>query len=299
MNTKKVVSTILLFVTAIIWGSAFVAQTVGMKFIGPFVFNFSRNILAGIALIPCIFILDKVNKNNPEKKKISSKKQLMIAGLATGVALFLGATFQQIGIQYTTTAKSGFITALYIVIVPVLALFIGKKSTIKIWISVLIAIVGFYFLSIKSDLSINKGDIYTLIGSVCFSLHILTIDHFSSKVDIVRMSCIQFFTAGLISLVPALIFETFDISALQAALIPILYAGLLSSAVGYTFQMIAQKNIEPTIASLVLSLESVFAALAGWIALNQTLSAREIMGCAIVFLAILYAQTPDRRRLKN
>lgn len=298
MDKKKIISTILLFVAAIIWGSAFVAQSVGMDSIGPYMFNVVRNIVSGLALIPVIFILDKMNIKSNKKKKEYTRKQLLTAGIITGTALFFGSALQQVGIQYTTTAKSGFITALYIVLVPVLSLFLGKKNKPKIWLCVALATVGFYFLSIKSGFTINKGDLLTLAAALSFSVHILTVDHFIPIVDGVRMSCIQFFIAGIISIVPAVIFETFEISAVQAAIIPILYTGLLSGAVGYTFQIVSQEHVEPAIASLILSLESVFAALAGWLILNQTLTPRELFGCAIVFAAILYAQAPEKRKSK-
>ena len=287
--------------TAIIWGVAFVAQSVGMEYIGPFTFNFVRNIIGGFVLIPCIWFLNKWKEKegieeNTEQKQ--DKKTLLIGGICCGTALCLASNLQQIGIQYTTVGKAGFITALYIVIVPVMGIFLKKKCGIQIWISVLIALAGFYLLSVKDGFKLEAADTYLLCSAVLFSVHILIIDYFSPKVDGVKMSCIQFFVCGILSGVMMLLTETPSMQNIFAAWMPILYAGVLSCGVAYTLQIVGQKDFNPTIASLILSLESVFSALAGWVILNQALSERELLGCVLIFCAIIMAQIPIRRRKK-
>ncbi len=297
MKSKKLISNSMLILTALIWGSAFVAQTVGMDFVGPFTFNAARTIIGGIVLIPYILITNRLRykEKTEEANNIRFNKTLILGGILCGIALFAGSTFQQFGLQYTTAGKSGFITALYIIIVPVLGIFIKKKVPLKIWICVLIAIAGFYLLSINEGFTINKGDLLTLICAFFFSIHILLIDHFSPQVDGVQMSSIQFFVAGIISLIASLIFENPKISAILMAWAPVLYAGVLSCGVAYTLQVVAQKNTDPVLASLILSLESVFAVIAGWMILKQSLSLKEGIGCLLVFAAIVITQLPDRK----
>ena len=306
MKNKKLISNLMLLLTAIIWGTAFVAQSAAHEHISAFLFNAARNIVGAIVLIPYILISNIYNKSKFYNKDFSDKenlikpasfkfnKTLIIGGILCGIALFGGSTFQQFGIKYTSAGKSGFITALYIIFVPAFGIFLKKKVPFKIWICVLIAILGFYFISIKEGFIINKGDLLTLICSVFFTLHILIIDYYSPKVDGVKMSCIQFFIAGVISLIFSLIFENPQISNLFAAWKQILYVGVLSSGVAYTLQIVGQKNTDPTTASLILSLESVFAAIAGWLVLNQSLSYREAIGCMLVFTAIIITQLPNK-----
>lgn len=290
----------MLLLTAIIWGVAFVAQSVGMEYIGPFTFNFVRNIIGGFVLIPCIWFLNKWKEKegieeNTEQKQ--DKKTLIIGGICCGIALCLASNLQQIGIQYTTVGKAGFITALYIVIVPIMGIFLKKKCGIQIWISVLIALAGFYLLSVKDGFELEAADMYLLCSAVLFSVHILIIDYFSPKVDGVKMSCIQFFVCGILSGVMMLLTETPSPENILAAWLPVLYAGVLSCGVAYTLQIVGQKDFNPTIASLILSLESVFSALAGWIILEQALSKRELTGCVLIFCAIILAQIPMRKKM--
>lgn len=301
MKSKKLISNSMLLLTALIWGSAFVAQTVGMDFIGPFTFNAVRTIIGGTVLIPYILITNRLRYKEKieETNNTGFNKTLIIGGILCGIALFAGSTFQQFGLQYTTAGKSGFITALYIIIVPVLGIFIKKKVPLKIWLCVLIAIAGFYLLSINEGFTINKGDLLTLICAFFFSIHILLIDHFSPQVDGVQMSSIQFFVAGIISLIASLIFENPKISAILMAWAPVLYAGVLSCGVAYTLQVVAQKNTDPVLASLILSLESVFAVIAGWLVLKQSLSLKEGIGCLLVFAAIVITQLPDRKNAES
>ena len=296
MNKTK--NTFLLLLTAFIWGVAFVAQSVGMDYVGPLTFNASRFIIGAIFLIPCIAFLDKLKEkeNQAACKNIpaapQNKKVLITGGICCGIAIAAASTLQQYGIAYTTVGKAGFITALYIVIVPILGIFLKKKPRLIIWFSVLLALVGLYFLCMTDSLSFSKGDTLVLLCAFVFSLHIMIIDHFSPMVDGVRMSCIQFAVAGILCGIPALIFEHPTFSSLIAAWAPILYAGILSCGVAYTLQIVAQKNYDPTVASLLLSLESVFSVLAGWVILHQALSPREIFGCVLVFIAIILVQLP-------
>ena len=299
MNQKTVRSNLLLALAAFIWGVAFVAQSVGMEYVGPFTFNASRFLIGGTVLIPCIALLKKVNGKNEKEEKERMEQQRkdgIVGGICCGMALFVASSFQQFGVLYTTVGKAGFITALYIVIVPILGIFMKKKAAWTVWVSVAIATVGMYLLCMTEGLSIAKGDVYVFICAICFSFHILIIDHFSPKADGVVISCIQFFTAGVLSFIPALMMEKPEMASILAAWAPILYAGVMSCGVAYTLQVVAQKNTDPVIASLILSLESVFSLIAGWVILGQKLSAKELLGCVLVFCAILLAQIPMKSK---
>lgn len=300
MKKTQLKNSLLLLLTATIWGVAFVAQSVGMDYVGPFTFNSVRNFIGAMVLIPCIFLLNKINppvqKDLTTEEKKASRKNLIIGGICCGTLLALASSFQQIGIQYTTVGRAGFITACYIVIVPILGLlFFKKKCTPAIWVAVGLSLVGLYLLCITDGFAIGKGDLLVLICAIFFSLHILVIDHFSPLVDGVKMSCIQFFVCGILCGIPALLFETSDITSLLAAWMPILYAGVLSCGVAYTLQIVGQKNMNPTVSSLILSLESCISVLAGWLLLNQKLSIRELSGCVLMFAAIILAQLPDKK----
>ena len=292
---KQMRANVLLFITAFIWGNAFVAQSVGMDYVGAYTFLATRSIIGGIFLIPCMKFIKKLDENTAIKNKETrntEKKIMILGGTFCGVILFIASAFQQIGIKYTSVGKSGFITALYIIIVPIMSIFLKKKVKNKIWISVVLTLFGLYLLCIKENAAINKGDILMLLCAIFFSLHILVVDYFSPKVDGVKMSCIQFFVCGIISTIAMFIFEEPNIGSVFEAYKPILYAGILSSGVGYTFQIIAQKDSEPTVASLIMSLESVFAVLGGWILLKQELTIKEISGCILILFAIIIAQIP-------
>lgn len=294
---------LLLFLTAAIWGTAFVAQSVSMDHIGAFTFNFARCVIGGTVLIPCIFLLDRLRSGKMQENSSEAgsgfyswkNKKLIVGGICCGIALFVASNLQQFGIKYTTVGKAGFITALYIVIVPLLGIFLKKKVGIKIWVSVVLAVAGLYLLCMTGGLSLGKGDLLVLLCAVVFSVHILVIDHFSPLVDGVRMSCIQFFVCGILSAIGMLLTENFSWSAFAAAWMPVLYAGVMSCGVAYTLQIVGQKDMDPTIASLILSLESVISVLAGWVLLGQKLSARELSGCALMFVAIILAQLPERK----
>ena len=284
---------ILLVLTALIWGCAFVAQSVGMDYVGPFTFNMARFLIGAIVLLPVIWFMDRQRKTGAEKG--AGQKTLIIGGICCGIALAFASTLQQWGILFTTVGKAGFITAMYIVIVPLLGIFIGKKVRPLIIGCVAIAVVGFYFLCMTESLRLGLGDFLVLLCAIAFSIHILVIDHFSPKVDGVKMSAIQFLTAAIISAVPTLLWEQPVFTEILQAWQPVLYAGVMSCGVAYTLQIIAQKNADPTVASLLLSLESVFSVLAGWVLLGQGLSLKELFGCVLIFCAIILAQLPEKK----
>lgn len=290
---QQIKSSLILLLTATIWGVAFVAQSVGMEYIGPFTFNAIRCVLGGLVLIPDILVLKKKKETGAENQEKEDKKTLWAGGIACGVILCIASNLQQFGIMEASVGKSGFFTALYIVMIPVIGIFIGKRPGIKLWFCVALAVVGMYLLCMKDgSFTIERADIMLLLCALAFSFHILVVDYFSPRVDGVKMSCIQFFVCGVLSAVGMLFTETPDISNIQAAWLPLLYAGLLSCGVGYTLQIVGQKGINPVIASLIMSLESVISALAGWVILGQVLSPKEILGCVLMFVAIIITQIP-------
>lgn len=296
MDWKTKGSNLLLGLTALIWGVAFVAQSVGMDYVGPYTFNACRFLIGGAVLLPVIFFLGKREEGGKSDQR---RKMTGLGGVCCGCLLFVASSFQQFGVAHTTVGKAGFITALYIVIVPLLGIFLKKKIAWSVWVSVALATVGMYLLCMTEGLKVGKGDVYVFFCAVCFSFHILAIDYFSPKADGVVLSCVQFFTAGVISGVMCATFEAPKIQAVAAAWAPILYAGVMSCGVAYTLQVVAQKNTDPVVASLILSLESAFSLLAGWVILGQKLSPKELGGCLLVFGAIILAQVPvgDRKRL--
>lgn len=333
MKKKQIFGSLLLVLTATIWGCAFVAQSVGMDYVGPFTFTAVRSLIGSAFLVPCILLLDRlgnrktgsadaagqqaqaaktVAKSGTEKSRMEKSdteksgtkesikgkwldKDLLTGGLCCGILICVASNLQQYAIQYASVGKSGFLTALYIVIVPVLGIFAGKKPGRKLWAAVVLALAGLYLLCMKSgSFGLQFYDIILILCALTFSFHILVIDHFSARVDGVRMSCIQFLVCGILSLIPALLLEHPSFAALQMAAQPILYTGILSCGVAYTLQIIGQKDVNPVVASLIMSLESVISAIAGWILLGETLSGREIGGCVIMFAAIILA-TVDRQ----
>ena len=287
---------LLLTLTALIWGAAFVAQSVGMDYVGPYTYLCSRSVIGGIVLLPVIKFFGK-DSQSTVSDKAKNKNTLIIGGICCGIALFVASILQQIGIKYTTVGKAGFITSLYMIIVPIIGIILGRKASKKVWFSVLIAIIGMYFLCMNGESGLNKGDLLVLCCAVGFSFHILIIDHFSPMVNGIKMSCIQFWVCAAVSAIFMFIFEKPDINSIIAAWAPILYAGALSSGAGYTLQIVAQKDIDPTVASLICSLESVFSVLFGWILLRQALSAKELFGCILVFIGVILTQIPDRKKI--
>ena len=379
MKHTSIRNPLLLFLTAVIWGIAFVAQSVGMEYVGPFTFNCVRCILGAVVLVPCIAFLDRLKEKEGHagqgaaeanmtdaaggavrgwepaekwqrpaesrrkpaenwqesaeswqkpaesqqgsaetqqrsaesqqgsaetrqrsvEKKRAERRTLLAGGICCGIALCVASNLQQFGIQYTTVGKAGFITAMYIVLVPILGIFLKKRIGLKVAVSVALAVAGLYLLCITEGFSVGAGDLLVLLCALVFAVHILVIDYFSPRTDGVRMSCIQFLVCGLLSGVGMVLTETPDLGAICQAWLPIAYAGVMSCGVAYTLQIVGQKGTDPTVASLILSLESVVSVLAGWVILGQSLSMREIAGCALMFAAIILAQLPGRVQGEN
>lgn len=299
-------NSLLLLLAACIWGVAFVAQSEGMAYMGPFTFNAARFLLGGTVLLPLIswnaWNAGKAGnacQKAGEALQQSGKAQWKITlagGICCGLAIFAASTFQQIGIQYTTVGKAGFITTLYIIMVPLFGLLFGKRVRPVVWPGALMAAAGLYLLCVNEAVSLNRGDLYVFLCAILFTVHILVIDYFSPKADGVKLSCIQFYFSGVLSLLLALLFETPTLSALAAGSLPVLYAGIMSCGVAYTLQIVGQRGMDASVASLILSLESVVSVLAGWLILGQLLSVRERIGCVIVFAAVILVQLPERQR---
>ena len=306
MKLIKLKNSSLLFTAALIWGIAFVFQSMGNDYMQPFTFSASRNFFGFLVLIPFI-LLKNFNNTKSEKKFEFSKKATIIGGISCGLALTVASLFQQYGIKYTTVGKSGFITALYIIITPILGIFIKKKCPFSVWISAICALIGMYLLCVTESVGVSLGDVLVFICAIFFSVHILLIDYFSPKTDGVVLSCIQFFVCFVISTILALIFDKPTLQQITDGIIPVLYAGVMSSGVAYTLQIIGQKNFNPTAAAMILSLESVISALAGYFAYalgfltqDQSLTIMQIVGCVIIFGAVIFVQIPfDRIRLKR
>ncbi len=280
----------MLLIAALIWGTAFVAQSEGMRYVEPFTYNAIRTLIGGVVLIPVIAVFRRLG-NKSDKAAPTSRRATITGGIVCGIFLFIASSFQQSGISMTTAGKAGFITALYIIIVPLLGLFLRRKVNLILWFCVLLAAVGFWMLCIKEGFTIGKGDLLVLCCAVFFAMHIMSVDYFIGKrVDGMLMSCIQFFTAGTLMAICMFLFETPQIGSILDAKVTILYAGLMSSGVAFTLQILGQRDTEPTVATLLMSLESVFAALSGWLILHEALSPKELTGCVLVFAAVILAQ---------
>lgn len=285
----------MLLLTAFIWGTAFVAQSVGMDYLEPFTFNGVRCLIGAVALLPCIFFFNRGKEKENEVNDENAKRDLIKGGVACGILLFAASSLQQIGLVYTAAGKAGFITAFYIVLVPVFGIFLHKKIGWKVWTAVAIALVGLYFLCITEAFTIGVGDIYVFLCALIFSVHILVVDHYAPKVDGVKLSCIQFLVAGIVSIPFMLILESPKMGNMLTSWFPLVYAGVFSCGIAYTLQILGQKNVNPAVASLILSLESCFSVLSGWVILGERLSARETIGCIMMFAAIILAQLPDKK----
>ncbi len=284
---------------ALIWGTAFVFQSVGADYVGPFTFNAARSTVAFVfLLLLCVGLRAarrRTGREEAEKSTPVYRRELLLGGACCGVALTVAANLQQKGIESTSPGKAGFITALYIVIVPILGLFFKKRAPRSIWLGIVLAVAGLYCLCITEEFTIAAGDFYILLCAFCFAGHILVIDHFTQKVDGVEMSCVQFLVAAVLSAVGMLVTETPTWEAIRVCAWPILYVGVFSSGVAYTLQIVAQKDSNPTVVSLLLSLESVFATIAGAIAFGNQMSGREYLGCVLMLAAVVLAQLPERR----
>lgn len=285
----------MLLLTAFIWGTAFVAQSVGMDYLEPFTFNGVRCLIGAIALLPCIWFFNRGKEKENKVNDENAKRDLIKGGIACGILLFAASSLQQIGLVYTAAGKAGFITAFYIVLVPVFGIFLHKKIGWKVWTAVAIALAGLYFLCITEAFTIGVGDIYVFLCALIFSVHILVVDHYSPKVDGVKLSCIQFLVAGIVSIPFMVILESPKMGNMMTSWFPLIYAGVFSCGIAYTLQILGQKNVNPAVASLILSLESCFSVLSGWVILGERLLAREKIGCIMMFAAIILAQIPDKK----
>ena len=294
---KNIRSLGLLFLTAMIWGFAFVAQRVGADFVGAFTFNGVRFTLGAISLIPVIMIFEKKDDKEDFHKK--RQKHSIIIGLIAGVVLFVASWLQQLGVEVTGSAgKAGFITGLYTVLVPIFGIFLRRKTNVNIWIGTLFAVFGMFLLCINEKWKIESGDMILLCGSVFWALHILVIDRFVSSVYSLRFACTQFVVCAVLSLVLAFAMETVTLEGIKAAAVPILYGGVMSVGVAYTCQIIGQKNADPTHASIILSTESMFSAIGGAIILNEVMTGRGYLGCVCIFAGIIVSQLSPKK-LKN
>lgn len=297
MNNQERKGSFMLTLTALIWGCAFVAQSVSMDHIGPFTFQCVRSLIGSAVLVPVFLFVDAGKKSHGAYRKPTKeeRKTLFRAGIICGCIMTVAANLQQIGIQFTTAGKAGFITAMYILLVPIFGLFLKKKVSSRLWLCILIAVAGLYFLSVSDGLSsIGKGDLYVLFCAVAFSVHIIVVDYYAPLVDGVRLSCIQFLICGVLSGIMMFLQESPSLNAIIQAGVPILYSGVMSCGVAYTLQIIGQKYTRPTVASLLMSLESVFAVLAGIVILREVPTAKEALGCVLMFCAIVLAQLPER-----
>lgn len=291
-SEKKILGFFLLFLTALIWGVAFVAQSVGMDHIGPYTFNTGRLLLGTAVTMPWAIMELKKQKNVEEEKEVYIRKRnsSVIGAGFCAVVFFLAVNLQQFALIGSSVANVSFITTLYILIIPIIGMFLGKKHGLSIWIAIAIAVVGMYLLCIKEGLVLEMGDILAFICAVMFALQILIVDHYVPKSYVIVLSCTQNLFAGLISFVFMLIFEGVNLEGIKTAWLPLAYTGILSTGLAYTTQMLGQKYLKPTVASLIMSLESVIAAIAAWLIIGQALSLREMLGCALVFVGVIIAQ---------
>lgn len=289
---KKLYGSMCLMVGTFIWGSAFIAQSVGMDYIGPFTFQAIRCGLAVIFLLPVIFLFDRDKKSYWKTWK---NPRLWKTGLVCGVALFIASGLQQVGLVYTTAGKAGFITAMYIVFVPILGIVFRKRPPFTAWISVALAVVGLYLLSCVGAARINQGDLLLMICAIAFAVQITLIDRLAGTLDGLRLNCIQSLVCSLLSALVMFFTETPDMGNIISCWLPLAYAGILSMGVAYSLQIIGQRHVEPTPASLIMSLESVFAAGFGWLLLHETMTPVELIGCALVFAAVILSQIPAKK----
>lgn len=290
MNTK-IRSILILFLTATIWGFAFVAQRVGGDAVGCFTYNGIRFALGCLSLIPVMMIFEK-KPLDPIKRK-----QTIFPGILCGIILFTASTFQQYGVMMTDFAgKAGFITDFYIILVPIIGIFMHHKTTINAWIGAVIALVGFYFLCMNGTFSMNFGDFLIFICAILFAFHIMAIDSYTDRIYPIRFSFYQFLTCSVLSLIGMFLFETVSFSGIQQALIPILYGGILSVGVGYTTQTLGQIGLDPTTSAIILSSESVFCAIGSALILHEVMTTQNYIGCVLVFMGIIIAQLPQRKK---
>lgn len=300
-------SSLLLLLTAIIWGTAFVAQGAVSDVLGAFTFNAARSLIGAVFMIPVFFLMSR--RGTEQRERIADAKGRLLtlkAGLICGLLMFVGAFFQQYGItQYTAiygstaVGKAGFITTLYVILVPILGFFFKKRVSGRIWVSVVVAVVGLYLLCVKQGFVIDLPDVYVLLCALAYAFYIIAVDAFANRINTYLFSIIQLFVCGMVSAVFMLIFEKVVLSELISQWFPIVYTGVFSSAIAFTLEAVAQKNTDPTIASLIFGLEAVFAAIAGWLLLNESMTQNEIIGCALMFIAVVLAQLPKRSKRRE
>jgi len=283
-------SNILLLITAMIWGFAFVAQRSGMDYVGPFTFNAVRFTLGGISLFPILLMYNRRKFKNESLLPLSSNKILLKGGIIAGIILFFGASFQQGGMVYTTAGKAGFITGLYIILVPILGIMFKQKTSAAIWLGAVVALVGLYLLSVDENLSIDLGDLLVLASAFFWGFHVLVISRYSPKTDPIQLAFFQFMLCAFFSLIASVIIETTTLQKLLDAAVPILYAGVVSVGIAYTLQVVAQQEAHPSHAAIIMSLEAVFAVIGGWIVLDESIPLRGLIGCGLMLTGMIISQ---------
>jgi drug/metabolite transporter (DMT)-like permease len=302
MPNKAMQANLMMLLAASIWGFAFVAQRVGMETMGPHWFNSLRFFIGVVALTPVVIWMDRVKAKSATESPKSSVKTLLMGGAVAGFLLFIGATFQQVGLQYTTAGKAGFITGMYIFFVPLIGLFFRMKTGLGTWLGALIALWGLYLLSINEDFTLSKGDTLQLICAVAFAGHVLMIGYLASRMDTVKLSLVQFFVAGLLAMILALYSEQLTWGMVTSTAVPLLFAGVMSTGIAYTLQTIAQQHAHPSHAAIILSSEGVFAVIGGFLLLNEVLPVQGLLGCGLILAGMLMSQLMPRlswpRRVK-
>ncbi|MCR4755253.1 MAG: DMT family transporter [Lachnospiraceae bacterium] len=293
---QKVLHTLMLVMAAFLWGTTFVAQSIGANYVGAYTYLAGRSWIAVVVLFPVMKIFGHSKAEEVINKKSRLKIEI-IGGCVSGLFLFTASGLQQIGMAYTTTAKAGFITALYVVFVPIVYLFIGGKVSSKIWVCVAMAVLGLYLLCINGTLALEFGDGIILVSAVFFCLQIIAINHFVLKMNPIVLSWMQFLFTAIVSTIVMLVFEEVSVSNIITALPAIMYAGIFSSGVAYTLQIIGQRGLNPTIASIAMSLESVFSAVSGWLILGESMTFKECVGAMVMFLAIIISQMPEKKKI--
>lgn len=282
MTRQSLRADLLMLLIALIWGSTFVAQRMSIDSVGPFFYSASRFILGALVLLPLMYFRGK--------KKNRTSNNLWRDGALLGLVIAIGINLQQVGLQFTTVANAGFITGLYVVIVPIIGLFLHHKMHKATWLGVFLAVVGMYFLSVQGDFTVLKGDWFQLVGAIAWSAHVLLLSVLSHRHDPIRLSIVQFFVCGVLCLILSIVFERISDQNIVQAIPAILYGGLLSVGLGYTLQVFAQRNAIPSHAAIIFSMEAVFAALAAWLILDETISKRAILGCILMLVGMLIAQ---------
>lgn len=296
MNSQRLKANLLLTLTALIWGTGFVAQRVGMDHVGPYTFNGIRFALGALALLPLVW---RLNRSGAAVSSQATGKTYAWAGIVAGSAMFLGATLQQVGLQYTTAGKAGFITGLYVIFVPMIGLLFRQRTNLSTWIGAIIAVIGMYFLSITEEMTISYGDLLQLIGALFWAVHVLVVGWLSPRMDPIKLSSAQFAACAVLSLGFAVTLEDITAAGIVGASLPLLYGGLISVGIAYTLQVVAQRDAHPAHAAIILCFEAVFAAVAGYFLLGETLTSRGIFGCCLMFGGILLSQVPMPRRRRQ